>query len=914
MDSAKWQIIKSSFSAVLELPEAERPRFLENCAAEIKSEIEKLLTAHEKADNFINQPFFFRDDAADKDFTGKQIDDYLILEKIGEGGMGAVFLAEHCVEDFSQKVALKLIKRGMDTAAVLKRFLMERQILAQLEHPNIARLIDGGSTDDGLPYFVMEYVEGENIRDFCNHHAFDLRERLELFQKVCTAVSYAHQKLVVHRDIKPSNILVPPDGTPKLLDFGIAKIFSSDPSDSTTEATAANLRLMTPEYASPEQLRGQMTTTASDVYSLGVVLYELLAGTRPFDCKTKNPIEIFEAVSAKEPLPPSSALISNYRFQISDTDEKTSPNKQQKTKHEGQKTNPKSKIQNPKSLRGDLDNIILKAIRREPDRRYQSVEEFCDDIHRYLNNLPVKATADSRRYRVRKFYNRHRPAVLSGIAVSLLLIAATSVSLWQFFVARQERTRAEQRFNELRGVAKSLLTDTNSALEKLPQSLELRRSILEKSIAVLDSLSQEETSDADFLNEIADAYDKLGYIRNWSFRETENALGDYQKSLNLRTKSLETAADKVKVRKKIAETLSGIFEVYSLLGNSEKVLENSDKLRANYRAIFELDPGNTQNLWGLSVESEKLAASLKLAGREAESADEFRQSFAFIERAIEIIRTDLNSPEDRIRLVFYWMQKGSLLEQTGRDDEALEIYRQAAALAEKTYRADNSQSYAFNHTARTHRLMGDIFKRRGDFQKALQMYRFSLDLIKQNAGNPHLNGRNLNYAEAINCLRVGSMLDKTGEKREAAALIEEGLNIFRERLRIYSDDAGEVVYAPELLQIASDYYIANNQTEKGLKIWDEIMAFTEKFARKNPDDAGLKYYVSLAYRKKGDILSGFDKASQNAKTADRENLRQAKSAYEKSLAILRETFTISPSNPDIKETERELVEKIKNCA
>ncbi|HVE56996.1 MAG TPA: serine/threonine-protein kinase, partial [Pyrinomonadaceae bacterium] len=898
MDPAKWQIVKSNFSAILELPENERPRFLESCGAEVRREIENLLTAHEKAEEFINQPFFFKPDSTAEDHAGKQIDDYLILEKIGTGGMGAVFLAEHRVEDFSQKVALKLIKRGMDTAAVLKRFLMERQILAQLEHPNIARLLDGGSTADGLPYFVMEYVEGENIRDFCNHHAFDLRERLELFQKVCTAVSYAHQKLIVHRDIKPSNIIVPESGEPKLLDFGIAKLFSPDWNASEAEATATNIRLMTPEYASPEQLRGQMTTTATDVYSLGVVLYELLTGTRPFDFKTKNPVEISEAILKTEPVRPS-AWISDLGSRISDLKETVSSNKQ--TAYNEAKTNPRSQTINPKSLKGDLDNIILKAIRREPERRYQSVEEFCDDIHRYLNNLPVGATADSRRYRVGKFYNRHRTGVLTGIAVSLLLIVSTAVSGWQFFVAQQERARSEQRFNELRGVAKSLLTDTNAALAKLPRSGELRKSILEKSVAVLDSLAKEETSDADFLNEIADAYDQLGYVRNWSFRETENSLDDYRKALALREKSLETASNKVEVRKKIAQTLGGILEVYNISGNAEKSLEISERLRSNYREIFALDRDNTQTLLGLSIESETLADQLKAAGRGAESAEEMRQSFEFIERAIEICRNNLNSPADQTQLVFYWMQKGNLLEKTGRDDEALEIYRQAAELAEKTYRADNSQTFAFNHTARTHRLMGDIFKRRGNFQKALEMYQFSLNLIKQNTGDPKLDARNLNYAEAINSLRVGSMLDKTGKRREAAAMIEEGLNIFRERLKVYSDDASEVIYAPEPLQIASDYYIATDQTEKGVRIWDEFRVFVEKFALKNPDDAGIKYNLSFAYRKKGDVLSGFDEESQKSKITNRENLRQAKASYEKSLEILRETLTFSPSNIGLKE-------------
>src|SRR5262249_43536919 len=299
--------------------------------------------------------------------VGKQIDDYLILEKLGEGGMGTVFLAERSGQDFKQRVALKLIKRGMDTSAVLKRFLLERQILAGLEHPNIARLFDGGSTADGLPYLVMEYVEGESIRDFCENRRLDINERLKLFAKVCAPISYAHQQLIVHRDIKPSNIIVTPAGEPKLLDFGIAKLLSPDGSELAAERTATQFHVMTPEYASPEQLRGKKTTTATDVYSLGVVLYELLTGTRPFSFKGKTANEISEVILLQEPVRPSDcALLTVAR---SPDRNLTKPAKKDPDTAVGNNLrNPQTSI---RGLKGDLDNIILQAIRREPERRYQ---------------------------------------------------------------------------------------------------------------------------------------------------------------------------------------------------------------------------------------------------------------------------------------------------------------------------------------------------------------------------------------------------------------------------------------------------------------------------------------------------------------------------------------------------------------
>ena len=274
MSPERWQKIKGILEQAIEISPDQRSGFLaEVCAgdAELLNEVESFL-AKEKDEILESDAFsLLGEDGVSDKIIGQIIDEYEILSPIGEGGMGTVYLAEQRGEEFSQKVALKLIKRGMDTGAVLKRFLTERKILASLKHPHIAGLIDGGSNAEGLPYFVMEYIEGVPIKEFCEERRYDTRERLELFLRVCNAVSYAHQNLVVHRDIKPSNIIVMKDGAPKLLDFGIGKILSPDWSESA-EKTATQMRLMTPEYASPEQIRGQMTTTATDIYSLGILL------------------------------------------------------------------------------------------------------------------------------------------------------------------------------------------------------------------------------------------------------------------------------------------------------------------------------------------------------------------------------------------------------------------------------------------------------------------------------------------------------------------------------------------------------------------------------------------------------------------------------------------------------------------
>ncbi|HEY7544372.1 MAG TPA: serine/threonine-protein kinase, partial [Blastocatellia bacterium] len=310
----QWQQINDLFYAALERDPAERQAFLlEACEddSEILSEVESLLAAHHGADTFTGRPVFQKAVRviADKEhasIAGNRIGPYRIVHEIGRGGMGAVYLAERDDDQYQKQVAIKLIKRGMDSDAILHRFLSERQILARLEHPNIARLLDGGTTTDGQPYFVMEYIEGQPIDLYADEHKLSITERLTLFLEVASAVQHSHQHLVVHRDIKPSNIIVTADGTPRLLDFGIAKIITPDTGVAETRSARG---WMTPEYSSPEQLRGEAITTASDVYSLGVVLYELLAGRSPYRFENRSPAEVAELISGTDPERPSTAAV-----------------------------------------------------------------------------------------------------------------------------------------------------------------------------------------------------------------------------------------------------------------------------------------------------------------------------------------------------------------------------------------------------------------------------------------------------------------------------------------------------------------------------------------------------------------------------------------------------------------------------
>ena len=433
----RWQEIDRLFAAALERPAAEREAFVAEAAgadADLRSEVQALLRSSAEAEEKLGEsatsfaaPFLagLRSDSGDGERTraaGERLGPYRILEEIGRGGMGAVYLADRADEQFEQRVAIKLVKRGMDTDEVLRRFRYERQILASLEHPNIARLYDGGMSDDGRPYLVMEYIEGRPITSYCDEQRLDTDARLALFTTVCQAVQYAHQKLVVHRDIKPSNILVTERGSVKLLDFGIAKLLDSQ-AGATAPRTRTEVRLLTPEYASPEQFRGTPVTTASDVYALGVVLYELLTGRRPFDRSATRGLDAGPAALEWEPERPS-AIVARRDEEAAGI--------------AAARSTTVDRLQ--RRLRGDLDTITLKALTPEAERRYHSAEQLLEDVRRHLQGLPVTARPATVAYRARKYVRRHRVGVAMGVAFALL--GATLVLLHSVRITR-ERNRAQ---------------------------------------------------------------------------------------------------------------------------------------------------------------------------------------------------------------------------------------------------------------------------------------------------------------------------------------------------------------------------------------------------------------------------------------------------------------------------------------
>jgi serine/threonine protein kinase len=436
--------------------------------------VKSLLSSHQQAEGFIETPITPSvleaiHEADEPLVSGETIGVYKILKQIGHGGMGAVYLAARADQTYEKHVAIKLLKRGMDTKEILRHFRNERQILADFDHPNIARLLDGGTTESGLPYFIMEYVEGLPIDRYCDHRRLTVNQRLELFLAVCSAVSYAHRHLVIHRDIKPSNIVLTTEGMPKLLDFGVAKIL-----DTTAQAgsTATGIRLMTPEYASPEQAMGFPVTTASDVYALGIVLYELLTGHSPFHFSTRSPVEVARIIQDTQPLLPSAAIDTVVDQENGAVTPQTISGARDTTLDHLRRR-----------LRGDLDNIVLMAIRKEAERRYQSVEQLSEDIHKHLHGLPVLARKDTIAYRMTKFAKRNRIAVAAGILVLLSLLAGAIATTWQAQKAKAEQARAEyarEFADETRYIETLLLSTFTAPLHDTRQDVKRARNRLKQ--------------------------------------------------------------------------------------------------------------------------------------------------------------------------------------------------------------------------------------------------------------------------------------------------------------------------------------------------------------------------------------------------------------------------------------------------
>lgn len=765
--SERWARVKQLFDAAADLGPNERSALLDHeCRDDttLRREIESLLESDQQTNGFIEEPAIEvpRDlfpDAIDETFVGRQFGAYRILREIGRGGLGAVYLAARADDEYRKEVAIKLVRRGLDTEDILRRFRNERQILAQLDHPNIARLIDGGTTDDGLPYFVMEYVNGEPIGAYCDAHALTTTERLNLFRKVCAAVTYAHQNLVIHRDLKPSNILVASDGEPKLLDFGIAKLLTAE--NELFTQTVPALRVMTPEYASPEQIKGDKITTASDVYSLGVLLYELLTGQRPYRLKTRTAEEIARAITEQEPERPSTVVAAA----------PPPPELPGEDRRRGRRRY---------DLRGDIDNIVLMALRKEPARRYPSVGQFSEDIRRHLAGLPVVARKATVSYRTSKFVTRHRIGVATAVLLLLSLIAGIVATAWQAKRATEQRDLAQRQAVKAERVTTFLQNVLGFSDPGWASSNPQRKRDATVAEALVEAARRAETELADEPEALAAVHFTIGttYRVQSKFPEAEPHL---RKALEIRRRVLgdkhpETGQSMVA----LAEwcLLSGRYpEAEPLFRDAIPIFRAAHD--AKWLAIALNDYGALKSSTGDYASAEKLLregleVSAELRGAERApraimysvlgaarcQQGDFTQGAELLQKSIEEFRALPGEP--RSELAFALSTLGNIRLIQADYDKAEALLREAFELFRKTV-GENHQS-----SAGPLLLLAELYYKRENYDKARAEIEHAMQIQRNALPADHID---LTWSR----ITLAKILTRTGALPEAESYLRSAL-------------------------------------------------------------------------------------------------------------------------------------------
>jgi eukaryotic-like serine/threonine-protein kinase len=621
--------------------------------------------------------------------SGTRVGPYRIVREIGRGGAGTVYLAIRADEKVRQRAAIKLIRHGGDSQSILNRFRHEWQILASLDHPNIARFLDGGTTADGVPWLALDYVEGLRIDEYCDRHLLSTVDRLRLFRSVCSAVQHAHQNLVVHRDLKPSNILITADGTPKLLDFGIAKILNPGLSLHTVDPTIAGAQMMTPGYASPEQVRGETITTASDIYSLGVVLYELLTGHRPYELSSLSPHEVARVVCEQEPVKPSTVVARTATVEQGVAPAAITPEVVGRKRSE-----PPAKLR--RRLVGDLDNIVLMALRKEPQRRYASVEQFSEDIRRHLEGRPVVARTDTFGYRAQKFVGRNKVAVAAAALLLLTLAGGVVATSWQAHVALTERARAQQRFDDIRTLGTVFLFELDREIESLPGSTRAREMLVSKALETFDKLTAEAAGDRSLQRELATAYEAAGQLQ-WSryyahLGQYDGALESARKAREIRESLVAAYPDDEDARRDLA---------YSYLILGDLTSEPQDLLEALrfYRQSVELrealvarHPTSVKDRLALMVSYQRVGdtagnPSFASLGDTATAAHYYDKMLRIDE---DLAREFPQEPEYQLNLRIAYEKIRDVRWAMGDRDAAFDVFRQALVINETCGKADTA--------------------------------------------------------------------------------------------------------------------------------------------------------------------------------------------------------------------------------
>jgi tRNA A-37 threonylcarbamoyl transferase component Bud32/tetratricopeptide (TPR) repeat protein len=917
-DRARWERAQQIFGEALPLPSEARAAFIRaECAGDLAllQQVESLL-AHDRGDTGSDDDLsgVIRVAAAalveEGSLIGQRVGAYRISGEIGHGGMGTVYLAVRADDEFNKRVAIKVVRRGMDTNAMLERFRYERQILANLDHPYICRLLDGGSTADQRPFFVMEYVEGRPIDRHCREKQLGVPDICRLFLRVCEAVSYAHRNLVVHRDLKPSNILVTADGAPKLLDFGVAKLLSPD-ADSGATVTGIFSRPLTPEYASPEQVRGLAVSTATDVYSLGAVLYELLTGAR---------IHSIDSTSGTD---------------------------WQKLICEGEVPRPSLRRS---QLRGDLDNVLLMALRKEPERRYSSVEQLAGDVANFLEGRPVLARQDSYRYRAGKFIRRHRVAlgaaalvaasVVAGVVLTLAeareALAARQVAEQQrglaetrlrqaeaarqtaereHGLAEQQRVLAEReaaaekaaversrrRLEQMVDLANKSLIDVHGAIEHLPCATEARRRIISSTLQYLQNLEKEAGDDQALRIALAEAYLRVGELQGSphaaSLGDTEGALKSLDRGaewirplLKMRPPNVDVlsiwidnrraradilqntghapeAATLLKSLLPYAATLSHMVPLDGREANTHQVLisslqslnpseaiEHARLAVAGFTKLMKLDPSDVDMVLALSA-CESLWGSTLRPTDMAGALAHFKESARLREDLIAKHPDDVNV---RAGLMRVYGQIGSILGDSfqltrGNDPAGARIYyEKAVAIAHDLAKADPANAIAKYDLASAEVRLGALEPKPGGEAESMASLELARSIFEDLIGKDPLTVR-YRYGLELANRYLGRRLRALGKPGQAMEHYRKTLETAENALKASPTDMASLTEAIFVEDDMADLMAASGDRSGAVEYAARAVSRAEAAAKIALNSPTARIRVARAYEEMASV-------------------------------------------------------------
>jgi len=773
--SGRWEEAKRLFDAALAIEASARDQYLrEACNGddELLAEIRSLLSWHDADEGFLEAPAarvaeFSLMAASAADMLGRSLGTWRIVDVIGHGGMGVVYRAERADASFQRTAAIKVVRPGTDLTQIVERFRIERETLAALDHPNIARVLDGGTTDEGYPYFVMELVDGIPIDRYCDQQRLSIGARLKLFLQVCAGVQYAHENLVVHRDIKPDNILVGKDGTPKLLDFGVAKILSQDAHPNERMPIPATW-LMTPDYASPEQLDGRPSTTSTDVYSLGVLLHVLLTGVRPYHLTGTTAASIREQLQAAVLIAPRLRAYEGEAAYERATQRSTTP------------------ARLAARLAGDLDAIVMRALGRTPSSRYSSVEQLVNDLERHRTSYPIAARQNERGYVARAFIKRHHVALGVSIGVAFIIIAGVMAVFWQASLAAEARMRAERRFNEVRQLAGAVMFDVHDSIAELPGATPARELIVKTTIRYLESLQREAHGDVGLQRELARAFVRVGDVQgnptNPNLGNTAAALASYRRAIAIGQAALADAPRDLDTARALAFAHRRLGDVLALTGDVPGGVTETEQSQRMYTEIASHPSPTLNDRIEVGIAFIKLGDILgnpnfQNAGRAAEAEHQYTQALAVF-RALDGELQPAKDFRARRFLGLTLERVGTMHETAGRSPEAALAYQESYEMRRGLAQQYSQHLNIQRDLAIAYEKLGNVRHTAGDAAGAVAAYR---DALAQSERLAQMDPSNVNaaYTVAIHQEKVARLELEMGHANDAVPLFRSALAIHR---------------------------------------------------------------------------------------------------------------------------------------